>query len=179
MHTLFCGYADKPQAILGPNDKVAVVQATPQVEWSGHAEIMLEKVAMGKAIEEVTGIDLSAFQATDEAWNSDDWANRPATTYERKAEVTLTHGDIVNGMPGNVWIDPVGFAVKRAIPFSRRVRVSTVDIAFTISRPNGSTVEHERYIAVTPPEVAAWLERFDAKKSCRPITFTLVWEEEA
>lgn len=143
--------------------------------WNGHAEIMIEKVAYGQALAEA-GI----FVPGPEDFDEDEWASRPATTYTRTVEVTLTYADILNGIPGNVWIDPVGFAVKRAIPFSRRVRVSTVDIAFTISRPIAEgCIEHERYLAITPPEVAAWIQRFDAKKSCRPITFELTWEEEA
>ena len=122
---------------------------------------------------------LASGHRPDEAIDEDEFSPRPATTYERSATVTLTYGDIINGMPGNVWIDPIGFAAKRAIPFSRSFRVSTVDIAFTISRPTANGIEHERYIAMTPPEVVAWIERFDAKKSCRPITFELVWTEEA
>ncbi|WP_406698580.1 hypothetical protein V5E97_06820 [Singulisphaera sp. Ch08] len=141
-----------------------------QDAWAIQPQAMLKVVANERAIDEATGLDLSSVRIGED---------EEPVMVARSVTVTLTYADILAGVRGNVWIDPVGFATKRAIPFSRRVRVSTVDIAFTISRPvAGGGVEHERYIAMTPPEVAAWLARWDAKRQCWPITFELTWHEE-
>lgn len=98
-------------------------------------------------------------------------------TFLRTVTVDVLPIHVVNGVRGNVYIDPVGLAIKDAVPFSRQVRVSTVDIAFTIGHPRNGTVEHVRYVVETPDEVRAWLERWDAGKEVKPITFTLSWME--
>lgn len=98
-------------------------------------------------------------------------------TFLRTAYVQLLPIDLANGIRGNVWVDPVGLAIKRAIPFSRQVRVSTVDIAFTIGHPRNGTVEHVRYVVPTPLEVAAWIERWDAKKDVILMAFPFEWQE--
>lgn len=95
----------------------------------------------------------------------------------RRATINVLPIHIVNGIRGNVYVDPCGLAIKDSVLFSRQVRVSTVDIAFTIGHLRNETVEHTRHVVETPAEVAAWLARWDAGKEVKPIFFTLSWQE--
>lgn len=98
-------------------------------------------------------------------------------TFTRTADVKLGLDDVLNGVRGNPYVDPIGHAVKRAVPWSRNVRVSLIDIAFDVRDP--ITGEVARHVAATPHEAAAWLERFDAGRPPMPLSFVLEWEVEA
>lgn len=101
-------------------------------------------------------------------------AKAEPVTFQRTAIIEMNVNDLRNAIRGNVWVDPNVPAIRRDVPFSRRVRVSTVDIAFTIDTPR---LKSQRVYAETPPEVVAWIKRWDAGEAVEPIKYALTWEE--
>jgi len=99
----------------------------------------------------------------------------PGTSIPLEAfRVEVTWEDMSKGVRTNVRWDAISYAIRRTLEARGRtvgnVRVSTVDIGW--DEYDGSSATVRRVIAMTPPEVAEWIEAYD-RGEASPIGFLL------